>query len=142
MTMTQPVNLDPGAMESAATAAEADAQLAASTFGSALRASEESAAFVRAGEAMEQDSEATAAIEAFGRRQAELRTQAMLGMLDASQQAELERLQAAMMACPSVTAYVAAEEAFRGVCRETAAVVSAQIDIDFAASCQTGGCCS
>jgi cell fate (sporulation/competence/biofilm development) regulator YlbF (YheA/YmcA/DUF963 family) len=141
MTMIQPVNLDPGSMESAATAAEADALLAASTFGGVLHASPEYMALVQAGETMQQDREAMAAIEAFGRRQAELRMQAMLGTLDASQQAELERLQTAMIDSPSVAAYLAAQEAFGAVCRETAVVISAQIGIDFAASCRSGGCC-
>ena len=139
--MIQSVNLEPGAMESATRAAEADALLAASTFGGALHASPEYLALVQAGEMMEQDLEATAAIEAFGRRQAELRMQAMLGTLDASEEAELERLQAVMVNTPSVAAYVAAQGAFQAVCRETAAVISADIGIDFAASCRSGGCC-
>jgi hypothetical protein len=59
----------------------------------------------------------------------------------AAQRAELERLQMAMFAVPSVASYVAATEAFQAVCRETAVVVSAQIGIDFAANCRSGGCC-
>ena len=46
-----------------------------------------------------------------------------------------------MLAVPSVATYVAATAAFQAVCRETAAVVSAQIGIDFAANCRSGGCC-
>ena len=106
-----------------------------------LRASPEFTSLVEAGERLKMDAVADAAIEAFGRRQAELRIQMMLGTLEASQRDELDRLQAAMLACPSVAAYVAAQEAFQAVCRETAAVVSAQIGIDFAANCRSGGCC-
>jgi hypothetical protein len=46
-----------------------------------------------------------------------------------------------MFAVPSVAAYVAATAAFQAVCRETAAVVTAQIGIDFAANCRSGGGC-
>ncbi|MFH0750685.1 MAG: hypothetical protein V2B17_02500, partial [Chloroflexota bacterium] len=81
------------------------------------------------------------AIEAFQSRQAELRTELTMGILSDAQRAELERLQQAMLAVPSVASYVAATAAFQAVCRETAAVVSAQIGIDFAANCRSGGCC-
>ncbi len=64
-----------------------------------------------------------------------------MGILTAAQRAELERLQQAMLAVPSVATYIAATATFQAVCRETAAVVSAQIGIDFAANCRSGGCC-
>jgi len=123
-------------------AAEAEALTAAETFGAALRASPEFAALLAANDALTADAGATAAIETFGARQAELRTEAMMGILTAAQRAELERLQKAMLAVPTVASYVAATEAFGAVCRETAVVVSAQIGIDFAANCRSGGCCS
>lgn len=126
----------------AMSAADAEALLAAGTFGNALRASPEFGSLVRAGEALTADTEANAAIEAFGRRQAELRTAAMFGTLSHNERSELETLQAAMLACPTVMAYVATQNQFQAICRETAAVVSGQIGIDFAASCRTsGGCC-
>jgi hypothetical protein len=65
----------------------------------------------------------------------------MMGILTAAQTVELERLQTAMYGIPTVAAYVAATDAFKSVCRETAVVVSAQIGIDFAANCRSGGCC-
>ena len=46
-----------------------------------------------------------------------------------------------MLAVPTVASYVSATEAFRVVCRETAAVVSTEIGIDLAANCRSGGCC-
>lgn len=139
--MIHPPTQSPVGLEAAMRAAEADALLAGSAFGRVLRASPEFTSLDEAGEKMQTDVEAEAAIEAFGRRQAELRMQLMLGALEASEREELDGLQAAMLACPSVAAYVAAEEAFRSICRETAAVVSAQIGIDFAANCRSGGCC-
>ena len=123
-------------------AAEAEALTAAETFGAALRASPEFGALLAADEALSVDAAATTAIEAFGARQAELRTEAMMGILTAAQSAELERLQKTMYAVPTVATYVAATEAFGAVCRETAVVVSAQIGIDFAANSRSGGCCS
>ena len=122
-------------------AAEAEALMAAGAFGIALRASPEFGALLAANDALSADAGATAAIEAFGDRQAELRTEAMMGVLTAAQRAELERLQKTMYAIPTVATYVAATEAFGAVCRETAAVVTAQIGIDFAANSRSGGCC-
>ncbi len=131
----------PADLTAAPRAAEADALSAAGTFGAALRASPEFAALLAANDAFTADIRATAAIEAFGARQAELRTEAMMGVLTAAQRADLERLQKTMLDVPTVATYVAATEAFGTVCRETAAVVSAQIGIDFAANCRSGGCC-
>ena len=140
--MIEPSTPSEAVFEAAVRTAEAEALMAGSAFGSALRASPEFTRLAEAGERLEQDAEANMAIKAFGQRQTELRMQLMLGALDASQQDGLDRLEAAMLACPSVAAYVTAEEAFRSICRETAAVVSAQIGIDFAANRRSGGCCS
>ncbi len=139
--MLQPQVADAAEIEAAMQAAEADARLAAGTFGAILRASPEFTRFALAGDGLTADAEATAAIDAFGRRQAELRMQLAFGTIDAAQRAELERLQAAMLACPSVAAYVATQTESQAVCRETAAVISTQIGIDFAANCRSGGCC-
>ena len=132
---------DPAELAVGQRAAEAEALTAAGRFGAALRASPEFAALLAANDALTADAKATAAIEAFGDRQAELRTEAMMGILTAAQRAELERLQKAMYAVPTVATYVAATEAFGAVCRETAVVVSAEIGIDFAANSRSGGCC-
>ena len=133
---------DAAGLAAAPRAAEAEALMAAGAFGAALRASPEFVALLAANDALSADAGATAAIEAFGDRQAELRTEAMMGILTAVQRAELERLQKAMYAIPTVASYVAATEAFKSVCRETAVVVSAQIGIDFAANSRSGGCCA
>ncbi len=139
--MIQPGMVDATELEAANEAAEADALLAAGTFGAALRESPEFAALLRADAALQADPESNAAINAFGRRQAELQMQLTFGTLDDSQRAELEALHAAMLACPEVAAYVAAQGAFGAVCAETAAMISDQIGIDFAANCRSGGCC-
>ena len=132
---------DAAGLAAAPRAAEAEALSAAGTFGAVLRASPEFGALLAANDALLADVRANAAIEAFGSRQAELRTEAMMAILTAAQTVELERLQTAMYSIPTVATYVAATEAFGAVCRETAVVVSAQIGIDFAASSRSGGCC-
>lgn len=139
--MLYPTTQDPADLAATTRAAEAEALAAAGTFGEALRASPEFTALLAADRAISADATANAAITAFGNLQAELRTEAMMGILTAAQRADLERLQRAMLAVPSVATYVAATAAFQAVCRETAAVVSAQIGIDFAANCRSGGCC-
>jgi len=132
---------DAAGLAAATPAAEAEALTAAGTFGEALRGSPEFAALLAAENALSADATANAAIEAFGSLQAQLRTEALMGILTAAQRADLERLQKAMLAVSTVASYVAATAAFQAICRETAAVVSAQIGIDFAANCRSGGCC-
>jgi cell fate (sporulation/competence/biofilm development) regulator YlbF (YheA/YmcA/DUF963 family) len=132
---------DPAGLAAGMRAAEAEALTAAGTFGAALRAGPEFTALLAAESALSADAQATAAIEAFQSRQAELRMELMMRVLPEAQRAQLERLQQAMFAVPSVAAYVAATAAFQAVCRETAAVVSSQIGIDFAANCRSGGGC-
>ncbi|MGZ8514820.1 MAG: YlbF family regulator [Candidatus Limnocylindrales bacterium] len=122
-------------------AAEAEAFLAAGTFGAALRASPEFSDLMAAERTLSADAEATAAIEAFGALQAELRVEIAVGAITDDKRIELDRLRERMTAIPSVASYVAATAAFESVCRETAAVISAQIGIDFAANCRSGGCC-
>ena len=139
--MLYPTTQDPADLAATTRAAEAEALAAAGTFGEALRGSPEFTALLAAENALSADATANAAIEAFQSRQAELRLEMMMQVLPEAQRAELERLQQAMLAVPSVASYVAATAAFQAVCRETAAVVSAQIGIDFAANCRSGGCC-
>ena len=121
--------------------AEAEVYLAAGNFGTALRGSPEFARLRAAGAALGADAAAQEAIEAFNTCQSDLQFEIRLGTLDVSQQAEIERLQAAMLALPTVAEYVAAQSAFEAICRETAELVTSEIGIDFAANCRAGGCC-
>jgi len=139
--MLYPATQDPAGVMAATRAAEAEVLMAAETFGSALRASPEFAALLRAAKALEVDAGANAAIEAFVRRQAELRMQTMFGTLGDAERADLERLQAAMLAYATVAAYVTAQTSFQAVCVETAGVINGLIEIDFAANSRSGGCC-
>jgi cell fate (sporulation/competence/biofilm development) regulator YlbF (YheA/YmcA/DUF963 family) len=139
--MLQPATQDQADFAAVTSAAEAEALAAAGTFGAALRASPEFTALLAADRALSEDAQAVAAIETFNSLQAELRVEITMGVLTDSQRAELDRLQGAMLAVPSVASYVEATAAFQAVCRETASVVSAQIGIDLAANCRSGGCC-
>jgi cell fate (sporulation/competence/biofilm development) regulator YlbF (YheA/YmcA/DUF963 family) len=87
------------------------------------------------------DEAAQQAIEAFNICRSESHIEIRLGTLDPDQRAEIERLQAAMLAFPTVGEYLAAQTEFQEICRETATLVSSEIGIDFAASCRAGGCC-
>ena len=139
--MLSPLTQDPAAFAAATRDAEAEAVAAAGTFGTALRATPEFQAVLAGDRAISADPAALAAIEAYGTREAELRLELTMGVLDAERRAGLERLREAMLANPSVASYVAATAAFQAMCRETAAVISAEIGIDFAANCRSGGCC-
>lgn len=121
--------------------AEAGALAAARTFGAALKASPEFSALLAADQAISVDPQAEAAITAFDRLQQQFRAEITMGVLTGTQRAELDRCQRAMYAVPTVAAYVAATEAFGAVCRDTAAIVTAEIGIDFAANSRSGGCC-
>jgi cell fate (sporulation/competence/biofilm development) regulator YlbF (YheA/YmcA/DUF963 family) len=128
-------------LEAVARAAETQVLLAAGTFGTALRERPEFVRLREAGAALGTDHAAQEAIEAFNRCQSDLRLEMRLRTLNALQQAELERIQTAMLAFPTVAEYVAAQTAFEEICRETATLVSSEIGIDFAANCRSGGCC-
>ncbi len=138
--MLHPSTLDQADLEAASRAAEAEALTAAGAFGAVLRTSPEFKALLAADRALSEDTEANAAIEAFSSLQAELRAEIMMGVLQDAQRADLDRLREAV-AVPSVATYVAATAAFQAVCRETASVITAQIELDFAANCRSGGCC-
>ena len=132
---------DPAALAAATRAAEAEALSAAGAFGVVLRATPEFEAVIAGDRAISADPAALAAIEAVQSREAQYRIEMSMGVLGASERAEIARLRAAMLANPSVAAYVAATEAFAELCREAEAVASAEMGIDFAANCRSGGCC-
>ena len=128
-------------LEATTRAAETAVLLAAGAFGTALRGSPEFVRLREAGAALGTDDAAQEAIQAFNGCRSELQLEIRLGTLDAAQQAQLEGFQAAMLAFPTVTEYIAAQTAFEEICRETATLVSSEIGIDFAANCRSGGCC-
>ncbi len=133
--------LEAAELESARQAAQAEALLAAEAFGSALHSSPTFVRLRTAGAALAGDEAAQQAVSAFMARQQEFRLELSFGTITAEQRADLERLQSAMLAIPTVAEYVAAQQAFEEICRETAGIISGEIGIDFAANCRAGGCC-
>lgn len=129
------------AVAAATAAAEIDALTAGATFGAVLRATTEFTALLAASAAMGADPVAQAAISVFNEKQEDYRVEAAMNLLSQEQGDELGRLLEEMYAVPSVVAYVAATAAFGDLCRETSAVVSGIIGIDFAANSRSGGCC-
>ena len=127
--------------EAATRVAETQVYLAAGAFGTALHSSPQFVRLRTAGAALGTDEAAQEAIQAFNTCRSELQFEIRLGTLDAVQQAEIERLQAAMLAFPTVAEYLAAQTEFETICRETAELVTSEIGIDFAANCRSGGCC-
>lgn len=138
MISTAPDDIDPA---SAAQDAEASAFAAAGVFGAHLSATTEFGTLLTALEAMHADPAAGLAIAAYRDREAELRVEAAMQVLSDEQAASLESALDAMYAVPSVRAYASSLAAFGDVCRETAAIVSAAIGIDFAANSRASGCC-
>ena len=132
---------DPAAIAAATQAAELNALAAGGTFGASLRATAEFGALLAASAAMDGDPVAQAALAAYGEKQQEYRVEAAMNLLDESQADELRRLLDEMYAVPSVRAYADASTAFGALCRETAAVITGLIGLDFAADCRSGGCC-
>jgi cell fate (sporulation/competence/biofilm development) regulator YlbF (YheA/YmcA/DUF963 family) len=113
---------------------------AADALGVTLRESAEFAALVGADRDLAADEAAQAAMEAFQRRQDELRMELTFRTLTDEHKAELEHLQTVMYEVPSVAAYLRAQAALADLCRQAAAVVSAEIGIDFAANCGSSCC--
>lgn len=128
-------------LEAAARAAEIDALSAATSFGEALRTTPEFAALIAADQEMRIDEAASAAIAAYSAKQDAYRVEAAMNMLEEEVARELAALLDAMYAVPSVSRYFEAMHTFEALCRETAAVITAEIGIDFAANCRAGGCC-
>ncbi len=119
---------------------ELQAFSAADALAAALRESAEFAGLVGADRDLAADEAAQAALEAFQRRQDELRVELTFRTLTDEQKAELERLQTAVFEAPAVAHYFAAQAALADVCRQAAAIVSAEIGIDFAANCGSSCC--
>jgi cell fate (sporulation/competence/biofilm development) regulator YlbF (YheA/YmcA/DUF963 family) len=129
------------ALDAAIQEAEIGALTAGATFGAALRATPEFTALLETGNALDADLVAQAAIHAYNEKREDLRVEAAMNLLTTEQSDEIGRLLDEMYAVPAVIAYVAATAAFADLCRETSAVVSGLIGIDFAANSRSGGCC-
>jgi len=113
---------------------------AATAFASALSATPEWREWEEAAMRLRADPSAQRASAAYDERRQALRIKLMLQAASAEEKADLERLERALFAQPSVAAYTKAEADLKALCRATADRLSRAIGLDYAASCATGCC--
>jgi cell fate (sporulation/competence/biofilm development) regulator YlbF (YheA/YmcA/DUF963 family) len=97
--------------------------------------------FEQAGERLQADADAQAAMAAFQQKQESLQALLMLSAVSHAEQSELGRLHAAFFNQPTVTAVLEAQDELTAVCRTTAAILSNHITLPFAAACGPGCAC-
>ncbi len=114
---------------------------AAREFASALAETAEYQAFDEAQTELRRDAAAQAAIRAFRKKQEALGWQLRAGLVGDDERAELRRLEQAMLAWPTVQAYVQAQERLSVLCRELADLISSVIGLEIAACCGPGCAC-
>jgi cell fate (sporulation/competence/biofilm development) regulator YlbF (YheA/YmcA/DUF963 family) len=122
------------------TALGIEVQQAARAFAIALSETREFQAFEEAATALQNDTVARCAIEAYQQREQSLRALHMLGAVSPMELQELERLRQAYVEEPSVVAYVAAQEALTHLAQAGADRLTQQIGLDLVAACG-GSCC-
>ena len=123
------------------TISEDQALQAAREFAAALAETAEYQAFEQAQLALQRDGVAQKAIHAFQEKQQALGWELRLGLVADADREELQRLEQAMLAQPTVQAYVQAQEALSQLCGELAGLISDAIRLDFAGGCGPGcGC--
>jgi cell fate (sporulation/competence/biofilm development) regulator YlbF (YheA/YmcA/DUF963 family) len=88
-----------------------------------------------------QDTEAQSAIREFQKKQASLKALLMLNAVSEEERQELQRLQDRFYHQPSVLRYTKAQEELVTICQDIGDLLSKAIEMDYAASCKTGGCC-
>jgi cell fate (sporulation/competence/biofilm development) regulator YlbF (YheA/YmcA/DUF963 family) len=120
---------------------EEQALEAAREFAAALAETVEYEAFERAQRALQRDAAAQKAIRAFREKQQALDWELQVGLVPDADREELQRLEQAMLALPTVQAYVDAQERLGRLCGELVGLISDAIGLDFAGGCGPGcGC--
>ncbi|MCC7208361.1 MAG: YlbF family regulator [Anaerolineae bacterium] len=97
-------------------------------------------AFEEASATLSKDEAAQRALEAHQERQQTLGMMLMLNAVSDADRVELESLRQAVIAQPSVNAYIEAEQTLIELFQAIAEVVSERIGLPFAVS-RSGGCC-
>ena len=123
------------------TIGEGQALQAAREFAAALAETAEYRAFDEAQVALRRDQVAQDAIRAFQDKQQALGWGLRLGLVTDAERQELQRLEQAMLALPTVQAYMRAQEELSRLCGELAGLISDAIRLDFAGGCGPGCCC-
>lgn len=119
---------------------ETEVRAAIRALAEALADSEAFRAYEQAAEQLRLDEAAQQAIGAFQSKQQSLQMMLRLNAVSAEDRAELERLQQAFLAQPSVAAYLQAQENLTMVCQAINDVIAQRIDLNFAAACGPGCC--
>src|SRR5512136_3084671 len=109
--------------------AEADALEAARALAAALAETLQFKALDQAAVAMRHDNDARAAIHAFQQRQRDLGWKLQMGLLSDAERQHLQTLQMAMLARPTIRAFMNAQQQFARVCYETSELVSGIIGL-------------
>jgi cell fate (sporulation/competence/biofilm development) regulator YlbF (YheA/YmcA/DUF963 family) len=112
---------------------------AARDFAQVLAETTQFKAFEQANDRLNNDEQAQRVLEAFQAKQQSLRAMLMLNAASAEETAELERLRAAVLADPSVAAYLQAQQGLTAVCHAAVDLLSQQIGLNFASACRP--CC-
>jgi len=120
---------------------ENQALQAAREFAAVLAETEEYQAFEDAQLALQRDGAAQEALRAFQEKQQALDWELRFGLITAADREALQQLEQAMLALPTIRAYVEAQERLGRLCGELAGIISDTIRLDFAGGCGPGcGC--
>lgn len=114
---------------------------AARAFAEALSETAEFQIFEQAMWNLHQDKPTQALAQQLQAMQVELEPLHLLGVPHQVNSAEFEQLQSTYLNMPTVVAYMEAEDNLRLICQKVNQVISAAAGVDFAAQCNTGGCC-
>lgn len=88
-----------------------------------------------------QDAGTQEALQAFQKKQAALKPFVLLDSVSEADRQELQLLKDRFYSQPSVIRYAKAQENLVAICQEVGDQLSKGIGMDYANSCQTGGCC-
>jgi cell fate (sporulation/competence/biofilm development) regulator YlbF (YheA/YmcA/DUF963 family) len=113
---------------------------AARDFARVLTETPQFKAFEQANDRLNSDEQAQQVLEAFQAKQQSLRMMLMLNAASAEETAELERLRGAVLADPSVAAYLQAQQDLTAVCHAAADLLTQRIGMSFTAACGPGCC--
>ncbi len=113
---------------------------AASTFAQVLSETKEFWAFEESYQAFKHDRAAQEAVRLFEEKQRALQMLQRSGPIPESEQDELQRLRAAMLGDPKVSAYVEAQDELARLCQALVAEISDGIGMDFAGACAPSCC--
>jgi cell fate (sporulation/competence/biofilm development) regulator YlbF (YheA/YmcA/DUF963 family) len=92
--------------------------------------------------ALDQDPAAQQALTDFQDKQQSLQMMQRLNAVNLDDQAELDRLYRAMLAQPTVAAYLQAQTNVTALCQTAANMLSEKIELNFVSACRPSGCCS